>query len=71
MFFFSFGKDDGGKELSSEGSSSAPFLFISKQSTNADFTVGTKAKLTFLSLCLEVLFPSHCLQRETTETLLN
>lgn len=70
LFFFSFGREDDGKEVSSGGGSYKPFVFVSKQSTKADPTarVTTEAQLAILSLSLEVLFPFHCLQRETTET---
>lgn len=70
LFFFSFGREDDGKEVSSGGGSYKPFICVSKQSTKADPTarVTTEAQLAILSLSLEVLFPFHCLQRETTET---
>lgn len=70
LVFFSFWREDDGKEVSSEGGSCTPFLFISKQSTKANSIPGVRmeATLTILSLPLEMLFPFHCLQKETAET---
>lgn len=67
---FSFETENDGKVVSSERDSCTLFLFFSKdpKMDNSARELGTEAKLTILSLSLEVLFLFHCPQRQMTDT---
>lgn len=66
---FSFGTANVGKVTSSERDFCTLFLFFSKdpKMDNSTGELGTEAKLTILSLSLEVFFLFHCPLRQMTD----